>query len=167
MNCETCSEPFKYYKKTKNCLNCYFYVNYEQTGCRSNIPEGYYLMDRDLGIIDKCYDLCKTCSGKEYKIGNEIHMNCDTCKFTNNSKILIKGNCPETEEPKEAEKEKGKGGNTLVIVLAVVISVIVVVVVVIVIYFKCCKNKQFKKDIASYQNIDGKNISFDEDLGIN
>ena len=166
MNCESCSSPFKYYEKTKNCLNCYFFVNYEQTQCINNIPEGYYLTDANLGTIDKCYYLCKTCRDKQYIIGNELHMNCDSCKFRNNSKILIGGNCPETEE-KEEEASKPKGSNTLVIVIVVVLSVIVVIVVGIVIYFKCCKNRQINKELAAYQSIEGKNVPFDEDLGIN
>ena len=89
MNCESCSSEFNYYSKSKNCLNCNKYVNYEQTQCIYSIPEGYYLQDPKLGIIDKCYELCKTCSQKEIEKDGIIHMNCDTCVFTNNTKITI------------------------------------------------------------------------------
>ena len=64
MNCLTCKNNFKFYKKTKNCLNCKKYVNYEQTGCIDEIPEGYYLEDSNLGTIGKCHELCKTCEKK-------------------------------------------------------------------------------------------------------
>ena len=165
MNCETCSSPFKLFEKTKNCLNCDKYVNFEQTTCINSIPTGYYLMDKTKGIIDKCYGLCKTCSGKDYKIGNELHMNCDSCLFKNNSKIKIEGNCPEIEE--DDEETPTKSGNSLVIIISVVLSIVVVVVIAVVIYCKCCKNRQFKNDLSSYQNSDGKNIPFEDDLGIN
>ena len=162
MNCESCSYPFKYYTKTKNCLNCNYYVNYEQTQCLNNIPEGYYLVDKILGIIDRCYALCKTCSSGEYNIGNELHMNCESCLYKNNSKIRISGNCPEIEE-----EEDSKSGNTLVIVIVVILSVIVVVVVGVVIYFKCFKNRQINNELDAYQSNEGKNVPFDEDIGIN
>ena len=165
MNCETCNSPFKLFEKTKNCLNCDKYVNFEQTTCINSIPTGYYLMDKTKGIIDKCYGLCKTCSGKDYKIGNELHMNCDSCLFKNNSKIKIEGNCPEIEE--DDEETPTKSGNSLVIIISVVLSIVVVVVIAVVIYCKCCKNRQFKNDLSSYQNSDGKNIPFEDDLGIN
>ena len=167
MNCETCNSPFKLFEKTKNCLNCDKYVNFEQTTCINSIPTGYYLMDKTKGIIDKCYGLCKTCSGKDYKIGNELHMNCDSCLFKNNSKIKIEGNCPEIEEEDDEEENPTKGGNNLVIIISVVLSIVVVAVIAVVIYCKCCKNKQFKNDLSSYQNSDGKNIPFEDDLGIN
>ena len=92
MNCLTCSKPFKYYKKNKNCLNCENYVNFEQTQCINTIPDGYYLKEKETGIIDKCYKLCKTCSKKEEHGFSDIYMNCDSCLYKNNSKIKIEGN---------------------------------------------------------------------------
>ena len=97
MNCLACSYPFKLYEKNKNCFNCDKYVNYEQTQCINDIPEGYYLKDKEKGIIDKCYKLCKTCSKNGIQIGSKFYMNCDTCLYKNNSKVTIEGNCPENE----------------------------------------------------------------------
>ena len=106
MNCLSCSNDFNYYIQSKNCLKCDKYVNYEQTQCIDTIPEGYYLKDPKLGIIDKCYKLCKTCSKKEIELNGVLHMNCDTCIFTNNTKITIEGNCPEREEKEDTTDEK-------------------------------------------------------------
>ena len=83
-------------------------------------------------------------------------------QWKNNSKIRISGNCPKIEE-----EEDSKSGNTLVIVIVVILSVIVVVVVGVVIYFKCFKNRQINNELDAYQSNEGKNVPFDEDIGIN
>ena len=98
-------------------------------------------------------------------------MNCDTCIFKNNSKITIEGNCPEIEET-EGEKEKEKEyedeeGKTLIIIISIVFAVIIIVIVLIVLYFTCYKKGKCRKEPSAYLNIDGKNISFEDDLGIN
>ena len=169
MNCLSCSSPFKFYEKNKNCLNCDKYANYEQTDCLNALPDGYYVLDKEKGIIDKCYTLCKTCSRKEFEIKGTLYMNCDTCIFKNNSKINIEGNCPEFEETEE-EKEKeyeDEEGKTLIIIISIVFAVIIIVIVLIVLYFTCYKKGKCRKNPSAYLNIDGKNISFEDDLGIN
>ena len=99
MNCLTCDYNLKYYNKSKNCLNCSKYVNYEQNECLETIPDGYYLEDKDLGTLGKCYYLCKTCIAGPYIKSNYLHMNCKTCLF-NNKKFtpIFDGDCPDTPE---------------------------------------------------------------------
>ena len=75
MNCLSCKNEYKLYPKTKNCLNCPKYVNFEQTECSNEIPPGFYLYDSELGIIEKCHPFCSICS-----IGpSPDSMNCDYC----------------------------------------------------------------------------------------
>ena len=106
MNCKSCEPGFKLYESS-NCLNC-TYVNYIQTECIDEIPDGYYLKDKEYGTIDKCYPLCKTCNGAEYYQLAQLHMNCKTCLYENkNYKPNYEGNCPEfPEEEKEEEDEE-------------------------------------------------------------
>ena len=67
-------------------LNCNYYYNYNQTGCISEIPDGYYINNTILKTIDKCHVECKTCTkGKSYN-----NSNCDSCL---DSKYLYLGNC--------------------------------------------------------------------------
>ena len=164
MNCLACSTPFKFYEKNKNCLNCDKYVNFKQTQCINEIPDGFYLKDKEKGIIDKCYKLCKTCSKKEVQIGSKFYMNCDTCLYKNNSKVTIEGNCPENEN-EDVEESK----SNFVVYFSIILSVIIIIVAGIVVYFKFCRKNKYKLDPSNYLNIDGKNISFDdeEDSGIN
>ena len=164
MNCLACSIPFKFYEKNKNCLNCDKYVNFEQTQCFNEIPDGFYLKDEEKGIIDKCYKLCKTCSKKEVQIGSKFYMNCDTCLYKNNSKVTIEGNCPENED-EDVEESK----SNFVVYFSIILSIIIIIVAGIVVYFKFCRKNKYKLDPSNYLNIDGKNISFDdeEDSGIN
>ena len=166
MNCLSCLEPLKFYEKNKNCLKCDKYTNFEQTQCIDSIPTGYYLLDKEKGIIDKCYHLCKTCSRKEFELEGKLNMNCDSCKFKNNSKIQIEGNCPEYE----TLEEKDEGRNNFVIIFSIILSILILIAILIVLYFKCYKSNKFKKDPSNYINIDGKNIPFDDedgDIGIN
>ena len=164
MNCLTCLNPFKFYEKNKNCLKCDKYVNFEQTQCINSIPDGYYLKEKERGIIDKCYKFCKTCSKKEIELGNKIYMNCDSCLFKNNSKITIQGNCPEKEE---SENDNEKKGNNFVIYFSITFSIIIIVVVIIVIYFKCCRKQNNNLDPSSYLNIEGKTFPFEDDQDSN
>ena len=169
MNCLSCSSPFKLYEKTKNCLNCYKYANYDQTDCLDELPDGYYVLDKEKGIIDKCYKLCKTCSKKEFLFGKQLYMNCDTCLFKNNSKVTLEGNCPEYEEPEEKEKEKEieEDGNTLIIVISIVFSVVVIFITLVTLYFTCYKKGKCYKGSSEYLSKERKNIAFEDDLGIN
>ena len=76
MNCISCIEDYYYlYPKNKNCLKCQKYVNYEQTECINEIPEGFYLLNSTYGIIEKCNEYCSKCSNGP-KFNN---MNCDYC----------------------------------------------------------------------------------------
>ena len=175
MNCESCSSEFNYYSKSKNCLNCNKYVNYEQTQCIYSIPEGYYLQDPKLGIIDKCYELCKTCSQKEIEKDGIIHMNCDTCVFTNNTKITIKGNCPEKEEREDAKTDEKKdespdktddNGSNWAMYFGIGVGVLVIIVICGIIFYKLClkKNKNKNKiDPSIYFNTNEKSIPFEDD----
>ena len=79
MNCLTCDYNLKYYNKSKKCLNCTKYANYEQNDCIETIPDGYYLADEELGILRKCYYLCKTCTQGSYIKNNQLYMNCKSC----------------------------------------------------------------------------------------
>ena len=76
MNCLSCKDNFKFYEKSTNCLNCEKYVNYLQTECISEVPEGYYIENENLGTLGKCHELCKTCEKGVAMIEGELHMNC-------------------------------------------------------------------------------------------
>ena len=169
MNCLSCESPYKLFKKYKNCLNCRNYVNYLQTGCIDEIPEGYYLLNRDLRTIDKCHYLCKTCKKGSEVLNNQLHMNCESCKFEDNTKNLIEGNCPEksggyNEDSKDDDKDKAntdknfnKKSNNSALKWLLIISVICIFITAgIIIYVKCCANKN--KLIK-----DGKNIPFEDE----
>ena len=66
---------------------CSNYYNYDQDGCISYLPQGYYKNDSWLKTIDKCHDDCQTCFNKATDAN---HTNCLTCK---NSKYIYLGNC--------------------------------------------------------------------------
>ena len=165
MNCLTCDDDeFDYYKKSTNCLFCQKYVDYTQTKCINEIPEGYFMDDPILKTIDKCHDLCKTCENKAYEENGITHMNCKTCKYTNsNFKDYIKGNCPETQ----GEEKESSNAVALVISIATVIMIIAVAIIV---YMKCFRKKEdtINKDMNEYfNNEEGKNIPFDDEGIIN
>ena len=103
MNCLTCDNNLKYYNRSKNCLNCPKYVNYEQNECIDNIPDGYYLEDKESGSLGKCYYLCQTCTAGSYYSGKYLHMNCKSCLYKNKKfKPTFDGDCPDTsDEEKE------------------------------------------------------------------
>ena len=67
-NCLTCDENTNlFYPKSTNCLDCAFidkYVNYYQYKCIDNIPEGYYLLNKETKEVDTCYITCKHCNEK-------------------------------------------------------------------------------------------------------
>ena len=77
MYCLSCKEGFNFYKTSSNCLKCPKYINYEQTECIDSIPEGYYLQNKELGILGKCHHLCKTCDGPPTIFG----MQCTECLY--------------------------------------------------------------------------------------
>ena len=107
MNCLSCEGSYKFYEKTKNCLDCPKYVNYLQTECIDTIPDGYYLADKNLGTIEKCHELCKTCSEGPFSYDNIYFMNCESCLYTNSKFIPeIEGNCPSSEENDDNQDEQ-------------------------------------------------------------
>ena len=95
MNCLSCNESNNFFLLTKsgnNCLNCKEqnkYVNFEETGCIDELPEGFYISNNVTYQIDKCYPGCKTCSEKEVSSND---MKCDSC-FSSQGYFLYKGNC--------------------------------------------------------------------------
>ena len=69
-------------------FNCSNYSNVEKTKCYETIPEGYFLVNIEEKIIDKCHENCKTCNKK----GTESNNNCLTCKI---DYYFYQGNCLE------------------------------------------------------------------------
>ena len=100
MNCLTCEKDLKFYNRSNNCLSCPKYVNFEENECINEIPEGFYLEDKELGSLGKCYYLCKTCIAGSYNDSyNHLHMNCKSCLYQNNKyKPIFDGDCPDTPE---------------------------------------------------------------------
>ena len=191
MNCLSCKDNFKLYEKSTNCLNCEKYVNYLQTECISEVPEGYYVENENLGTLGKCHELCKTCEKGEAMIDGELHMNCKVCKY-NNSKFntSIEGNCPDTQGEDEKEddkkeddkkeddkKEDGQkeekaeeGTSSYIWILYVSIIIVVVIVAIILIRFFCLSHKRNKIEDNNYNKMEnkGQNISMEDqiDLGV-
>ena len=175
MNCLSCDDDkFDYYKKSTNCLDCPKYVNYKQTKCINEIPDGYFLDNKYLGTIEKCYELCATCEKAPNIINGEIHMNCKTCLYNNISTIKIAGNCPKKKEAKKFKNKSDDKKSSKVLVwvlsLSIIIIFIILIIVGIIIYKKFYKKKDEQNDSKYYQ-IKGKNIKLeDEDefsFGIN
>ena len=109
MNCLSCEKEFKYYFKSNNCLKCPKYVNYLQTECIDSIPDGFFLDNEEFGTIEKCHNLCKTCKSGPYYLDNEIHMNCETCLYTNKKFVpSLEGDCPENDEKDDSEPVDGQ-----------------------------------------------------------
>ena len=176
MNCLTCHNLYKFYEKAKNCLKCPNYVNYLQTGCIDTIPDGYYLSDEIFGIIEKCHNLCKTCKSGPKIINGIDHMNCETCLYQNNSKIIIDGNCPQSSRSNDIDdksndnKRKGKkSNNSPFIWISIILVIMMLFVIIIMIYIKCKNRYNGNIKNTDYYSIGGRNIPFeDEDnSGIN
>ena len=169
MNCVSCDYPFKYYN-TGNCFNCPKYVNYEQTECIDEIPDGYFVTDQYRGIINKCHELCKTCKAQSYLVDNIVHMNCDSCLYNNSKfKTDIIGNCPEKnatyndDEKEKTNDNKGLGFLAWFGIIGGFLLVTVIVVVVIMVFMKKKENNDIP--ISDYKNIHG-NIALQEDAGL-
>ena len=166
MNCKTCHNLYKFYEKSTNCLKCDKYVNYLQTQCIDEIPEGYFLLDQNLGIIGKCHSLCKTCKYQPVEINKQVHMNCETCLYENKSyKKLVEGNCPESPEKLEDNKNNSiNSNNSILIICIIIITVLIIIIIGIIAYKKCFSSKAIKSiDNKDYHNIEGKNIPFDDE----
>ena len=96
MNCLSCdaNKGYEFYPKNSNCLNCKSInkiVNYEQTECIDNVPEGYYENedDSDSSTLGICHANCIKCSGPP----NDQTQNCITCQ---SGLYLNNGNCVKT-----------------------------------------------------------------------
>ena len=77
-NCLSCDDNRVFYEKSANCLNCSYldkYINYYQYNCYDNIPDGYYLLNEEKKIINKCYITCKHCNTQ----GNSDDHKCTEC----------------------------------------------------------------------------------------
>ena len=68
-------------------IKCNKYMNYERNKCIDSIPEGYFLFNENLGIIERCHISCKICE----KGQDEFSHNCLKCK--NDTFSLEGGNC--------------------------------------------------------------------------
>lgn len=174
MNCLSCESPSIFYSKSSNCLNCENYVDYTQTKCIDIIEDGYFLLDEEKKIIEKCFYLCKTCNKK----GDTEHNNCLTCLYTDKKfKPKYENNCPEQdgssdEETTEIKSDNGEKppndddeNNNWIWILIAIILVLAIVIVAAIIYFKKCKKINPEND--DFLKKDGKNISFDDENDIN
>ena len=167
-NCLTCESGAKFYPETKNCLKCPTFVNYEQTGCLLIIPNGYYLKDKQLGTIGKCYDLCETCNKGPSKSKEILSMNCLTCKYENKALKLSEGQCPETPGTGEEDEDDSevKTKKSVIFIFTIIISIVLAILIIgVIIYLFCCKSKteEIKANNTDYYNIGGKNIPFEDE----
>jgi len=62
------------------------YSNIDKTECFESLPEGYYILNEEEKIIDKCHENCRTCNKK----GDKDNNNCITCK---SDYFFEEGNC--------------------------------------------------------------------------
>ena len=168
MNCITCENNLNYYDKSTNCLKCEKYINYLQTECINTIPDGYFLFDAKLGIIEKCHDLCETCNKKSELIDGNIHMNCLTCLYNNkNYKPKFEGNCPESEDNNGNNKEHNYSSNEKVVLIwVVIIGILIICLVTGFIIYKKYRYKNIRNE-NDYSDFKGQNISMEDESGIN
>ena len=105
MNCKSCFPPYKFYSRSTNCLSCPKLVNYEQTDCLDELPEGYFIDDDYLGTIGKCHEYCKTCDENPTYWG----MNCIECKYNDPTFIpTYEGDCPSDDYYDYEEEDYGE-----------------------------------------------------------
>ena len=79
-NCDECIDGYFFIFNTNNCFN------------NSIIKQGYYLNKTNSTLVwKKCYEKCETCNSD----GNDINMNCISCKsnIINNILITPTGDC--------------------------------------------------------------------------
>lgn len=67
-------------------IKCEYFSNLDESECFESMPEGYYIVDNENKIIEKCYKNCKTCDKK----GDDDINNCKTCK---DEYFYENGNC--------------------------------------------------------------------------
>jgi hypothetical protein len=172
MNCLTCETGVNFYQKSKNCLKCITFVNFNQTDCMLLIPKGYYLEDKKLRTVGKCYDLCETCEeGPTIENNNLISMNCKTCLYENKSLKLREGECPAAPGNQKGDSEKkeegiDEGQKKTILVFTFIICGVLVVLIIGVILFLICYNMRSgkrKENNNDYYNIGGKDIPFEDE----
>ena len=176
MNCKACNNSYNFYEKSSNCLNCLTFVNFDQTECMPRIPEGYYLLNKKLGTVGKCHNLCKTCITGPIEENNKLYMNCKTCLYENNNIELPQGNCPETPgssgNNSTNEIKKKQNGSNLVIWISVIFGILIMIIILVIVCKKCSNSNKSgdSKTNTDYYNIGGqKNIPFEDEnnSGIN
>ena len=170
MNCLSCENNYNFYTNSTNCLKCEKYVNYLQTECINEIPEGYFLLDEKIGTIGKCHDLCKACNKSSEIIDNIVHTNCLSCLYTNNKfSPKFDGDCPDSQgqdpDKKEDQNLASEGSNTWLIVI-IIIALIIALAVGVFIFRKYKLNKANNLG-NDYNKMQGHNISMEDDIGIN
>ena len=99
MNCLSCdsSKGYEFFSQTSNCLNCKSInkkVNYDQTECIDEIPDGYYINDTDSNTIDFCHENCLTCSQAPSDDNNQNCLSCKTGLYLDNGNCVKNINCP-------------------------------------------------------------------------
>ena len=67
--------------------NCQWHIYNEETICFDNVPDGYYIFDKENKIIKECNKSCKTCKGSPENNNN----NCLSCY--ENFELNNKNNC--------------------------------------------------------------------------
>ena len=163
MNCLSCNYNLNYYNKSTNCLKCDKYINYLQTECINTIPDGYFLLDEKMGIIDKCHNLCKTCNKPSEIVNDTFHMNCITCLYNNaNFKPKFEGDCPESDKKDEQKEDSSTQSHMVTTWVVFIIIIILIIAIVAYIFYKKVKSKEI-----DYKSIEGKTISMEEDISIN
>jgi len=173
MNCLTCESGVNFYQKSKNCLKCPTFVNINQTDCLPIVPKGYYIVDRSLGIIGKCHELCQTCSEGASMVNGKLSMNCKTCLYEDKSLKLNEGECPaapgkESGDNEKKEEEMDDGQKITILTFTIATCAILAVLIIGVIIYLICYNRRFNKrkennNNNDYFNIGGKNIPFEDE----
>ena len=171
MNCLTCQSGVNFYQKSKNCLKCPTFVNFNQTDCMLLIPKGYYLDDKKLRTVGKCYNLCETCEEGPTMSNGVLSMNCKTCLYENKGGKLKEGECPpipgkRSDDKSEEEKvEIKKQKNVLLVFIIIVCAALVLLIIGVIIYLACYNSRaqEIKANNTDYYNIGGKNIPFEDE----
>ena len=89
-----------------NCFDKYsYYIVEDSNTCIAEAPEGYYLSNRETGLLSPCHPDCQTCTEKY----TEDNTKCTKCK--NEDLNFLNGNCIETCP--EGYYSRPKSGNNM------------------------------------------------------
>ena len=173
MNCLTCESGVNFYQKSKNCLKCPTFVNFNQTECLAILPKGYYIENKNLGIIGKCHELCQTCDKGPTMANGVLSMNCKTCLYEDKKAKLKEGECPaqpgkgtDYDKEEEDEKETIKTQKNVILIFTIIICTVLAVLIIAVVICLACYNsrsQEVKANNTDYYNIGGKNIPFEDE----